>query len=96
MNNRSKKPKDYVKQIENALKNQQKCRLIISRSGLYDTNMRCVVSEFETKDKGGEPRDMHYSITLKEYKNYSSADGQYRFDTAGDSGRTRSANNIRN
>ncbi len=71
VNNRSKKPKDYVKQIENALKNQQKGRLIISRSGLYDTNMRCVVSEFETKDKGGEPRDMHYSITLKEYKNYS-------------------------
>lgn len=66
-----KSPKVYVRQIEKAMKGKQTGRLIISRSGLYDTNMRCIISEFVTKDKGGEPGDMYYSITLKEYREYS-------------------------
>lgn len=71
INTQSKKPKDYVKQIEKAMKSKMKGRLIISRPGLYDTNMRCTVDEFKTKDKGGEPGDVYYSITLKEYRNFS-------------------------
>lgn len=71
VNTRSKDPEYCVKQIERAMKRKKKGRLIISRSGLYDTNMRCTVSEFKTTDKGGEPKDIYYSITLKEYRDFS-------------------------
>lgn len=67
----AKSPEWYEKQIRKAMKNRQKGRLIISRSGLYDTNIRCIVSEFETTDQGGEPGDMYYSISLQEYRDYS-------------------------
>ncbi len=61
----------YVKQFEKAMKKKQKCRLIIVRSGSYDTNMKCVVSDFQTKDKGGEPGDIYYSVKLTEYRSYA-------------------------
>ncbi len=64
-------PEDYVKAIEKAMKAKQKVRLIISRSGLYDTNMRCLISDFKTEDKGGEPGDVYYSIEFQEYRDYS-------------------------
>jgi hypothetical protein len=32
--------------------------------------MRCVVSDFSTTDKGGEPEDIYYSVELTEYRNY--------------------------
>ena len=64
-------PEDYVKKIESAMRAKQKIRLIITRDRLYDTNMRCIVSEFETTDKGGEPGDIYYSITFREYRDYS-------------------------
>lgn len=66
-----KSPEDYVKKIEKAMKTRQKGRVIISRSGLYDTNMRCIVSDFQTTDKGGEPNEIYYSLTLQEYRDYS-------------------------
>lgn len=71
VNSGADSPDDYVKKIQSALKSKQKIRLIITRSKLYDTNMRCIVSDFETTDKGGEPGDMYYSITLQEYKDFS-------------------------
>ena len=61
----------YVRQFEKALKKKQKCRLIIVRSGAYDTNMKCVVSDFQTKDKGGEPGDIYYSVKLTEYRPFA-------------------------
>lgn len=64
-------PEEYVDWFERAMKKQQKVRLIITRSKLYNTNIRCIVSEFETTDKGGEPGDMYYSLTLREYRDYS-------------------------
>lgn len=70
LNSGAKEPEDYVKLFEKALAKKQICRLIITRSGLYDTNMRCVVSDFSTTDKGGEPEDMYYSVELTEYRNY--------------------------
>lgn len=66
-----KSPKWYEMQISKAMRIRQKGRLIISRSGLYDTNMRCIISQFETTDKGGEPGDMYYSLELQEYRDYS-------------------------
>lgn len=71
VNSDADNPEDYVKKIENSMKSRQKIRLIITRDKLYDTNMRCIVSEFETTDKGGEPGDIYYSITLREYRDYS-------------------------
>lgn len=71
VNSGAKSVETYVKRLEKAMKNKMTGRLIISRSDLYDTNMRCIVSNFETKDKGGEPDDMYYSITLLEYRDYS-------------------------
>ncbi len=71
VNNGAKSPQYYVSSFEKALKKNQKGRLIISRSSMYDTNMRCIVSKFETDDKGGEPDDMYYSVELQEYKPYS-------------------------
>lgn len=70
INSGSKDPEDYEKLFSKAMKNKTKCRLIISRSGLYDTNMQCIVSSFETTDKGGEPHDMYYSVELTEYRSY--------------------------
>lgn len=64
-------PNEYMKKIESAMKKKQKIRLIITRSELYDMNMRCIISDFETTDKGGEPGDMYYSIKLQEYRDYS-------------------------
>ena len=70
LNSGSKEPEYYVKLFERALTRKQICRLIITRSGLYDTNMRCIVSDFTTTDKGGEPEDVYYSVGLTEYRNY--------------------------
>ena len=70
VNGNAKSPDGYVEYFEKALKKKQKCRLIISRSGLYDTNIRCIISDFKTKDKGGEPNDIYYEVELTEYKNY--------------------------
>lgn len=71
VNNGADAPGEYVKAIEKAMKTKQKVRLIISRSDLYDTNMRCLISNFETKDKGGEPGDIYYSIEFQKYRDYS-------------------------
>lgn len=64
-------PETYVERIKRAMERQIKGRLIITRSGLFDTNMRCIVSEFKTTDKGGEPNDIYYEITLREYRSYA-------------------------
>lgn len=67
---RAKSPGYYAKLFEKALKNKQKCRLIIARSGSYDTNILCILSDFKTIDKGGEPGDIYYSVELTEYRDY--------------------------
>ena len=70
VNGGAKDPERYVKLFRNAWEKKQKCRLIIARSGLYDTNMRCIISDFETTDKGGEPKDVYYSVEFTEYRDY--------------------------
>ena len=59
-----------AKAFEKAWKNRSKCRLIISRSSDYDTNMPCVISEWSCTDKGGEPDDLYYSVTFQEIRSY--------------------------
>ena len=64
-------PKAFVKALKRAKDNKTKGRLIITRSGLFDTNIRCIIEDFDVIDKGGEPDDIYYSIKLKEYRDYS-------------------------
>lgn len=71
VNGGARLPEYYVNAFEKALRDKQVCRLIIFRSGLYDTNMKCIVSNFETTDKGGEPEDIFYSLELLEYRSYA-------------------------
>lgn len=71
VNSGAKDPESYVKKIEAAMKKKQTVRLIITRSDLFDTNIRCIIDEFELQDKGGEPSDIYYSITLREYRSYA-------------------------
>lgn len=71
VNSGAKSPGDYVNDFEKAMKSRQKCRLIITRDGQFDTNLRCIISSFTTKDKGGEPGDIYYSIELMEYRDYA-------------------------
>lgn len=70
VNSGAKSPESYVKSMEKAMKSKQIGRIIITRSELYDTNMRCIISDFKTIDKGGETGDIYYSIALQEYRNY--------------------------
>lgn len=80
-----KSPKSLAKKIETAWKGRVKCRIIITRSNDYDLNMLCVISDFETTDKGGEPDDLYYSITLKEYREYGAQTMQIVTETAPES-----------
>lgn len=65
-----KSPRKMAKAFEKAWKSRTVCRLIISRSDGYDTNMRCVISDWTVTDKGGEPDDLYYSVTFREYRTY--------------------------
>lgn len=65
------KPKTYVHAIKQAQAKKKVCRLIITRAGAFNTNMQCLVTNFKTIDKGGEPDDIYYEIELTEYRDYS-------------------------
>jgi len=71
VNGDAREPDDYVEMFKKAWKKKQKCRLIISQEGTCDTNIRCVISDFQTKYKGGEPGDIYYSVEFTEYRDYS-------------------------
>lgn len=62
--------RSLAKALERAWKGRTKCRLIISRSIDYDTNMQCVVSDLKFSDRGGEPDDLYYEITFREFRSY--------------------------
>ena len=57
-----------AKAFERAWKNRTRCRLIISRSNGYDTNLSCVISDWKISDRGGEPDDLYYEVTFREYR----------------------------
>lgn len=63
-------PRTLAKAFEKAWKVRTKCRLIISRSNDYDTNMQCVIEEWKCSDRGGEPNDLYYSVTFLEYRSF--------------------------
>lgn len=63
--------KSFVDAVERAMKNGTVCKLIVTRNEPFNTNMRCLIREVATTDKGGEPGDIYYKIELLEYKSYS-------------------------
>lgn len=71
VNSGAKSPSKYEEYFSEAMKDRTKCQLIITRGGLYDTNLKCIVSSFKTTDKGGEPGDIYYEVELTEYRSYS-------------------------
>ena len=64
------RPKEYCDMFLDALNNAKVCRIIIKRPQGNKVNLRCVVRQFDTTDKGGEPLDMPYKLTLQEYRSY--------------------------
>lgn len=62
--------RSLAKALERAWKGRTKCRLIISRSIDYDTNMQCLIGELKFSDRGGEPDDLYYEVTFREYRSY--------------------------
>lgn len=64
-------PTAIVGALTAAKNGRQPGRLIIIRSGLFDTNIRCIIETLEFRDRGGEPGDIYYRIGLKEYRDYS-------------------------
>ena len=62
--------RSLAKALERAWKGRTKCRLIISRSIDYDTNMQCLISDLKFSDRGGEPDDLYYEVTFREYRSY--------------------------
>ena len=63
-------PRKIAKALEQAWRARSTCRLVITRSNDYDTNMTCVVSDWSCSDKGGEPDDLYYSVTFRELRSY--------------------------
>ena len=62
--------RSLAKALERAWKGRTKCRLIISRSIDYDTNMQCLIGDIKFSDRGGEPDDLYYEVTFREYRSY--------------------------
>lgn len=67
----ARSPETYVEALREAMEEQETGRLIISRSGLFDTNMEVSVADFTITDKGGEPGDIYYEVKFREYRDYS-------------------------
>lgn len=63
-------PRTLAKAFERAWKSRTRCRMIIARSIDYDTNMRCVISDWKISDRGGEPNDLYYEVTFRECRSY--------------------------
>lgn len=71
VNDSARDPETYVEALREAMEDREVGRLIISRAGLFDTNMRCTVASFTVTDKGGEPGDIYYEVEFREYRDYS-------------------------
>lgn len=58
-------PWEAVKTIERWRKSKWPVRLIISGT---DINMPCTIRQFEYEERGGEPGDIYFNVSFKEYK----------------------------
>lgn len=63
-------PVDYVRDIEDWRDTRESGRLSITGTDL-NINMAVAVEDFSYEERGGEVGDIYYSLTLKEWKDYS-------------------------
>lgn len=63
-------PVDYVRDIEDAQDTRESGRFSITGTDL-NINMAVAVEDFSYEERGGEVGDIYYSLTLKEWKDYS-------------------------
>lgn len=64
------KPSFYTDFINQIRLDKKPVRLVLT--GFYDINMLVTIEKFSTTEKGGEPGDIYYDISFKEYKEYMS------------------------
>lgn len=69
-NAEAQKPKYYVDILTAAMNEATIGRLIVKRPGKLNMNIRVTIKNFTTKDKGGDPLDLTYSLELSEYRKY--------------------------
>lgn len=71
-------PEFYIAFFENAMKN--KTVLVFSPLRFYedgtpfftsDTSMQCVVTDFQTEERGGETGDFYYTLSITEWRDYA-------------------------
>lgn len=68
-------PEFLVDMFNGYKESQETTRLIVNRyddQGItFDTNIQVTVEDFEIIEKGGEPSDIYYNVTLSEYRPYN-------------------------
>lgn len=66
------KPEGYVKFFNSLLEEKIVFRLVINRwdvnEEMFDTSFDAVLTGFTITDKGGEPGDIYYSLSVSEYR----------------------------
>lgn len=76
-------PEYYITFFENAMIN--KTVLVFTPQRFYedgtpfftsDKSMQCVVSDFQTEERGGETGDFYYTLTLTEWRDYAPKEWQ--------------------
>lgn len=66
----NRSPADYVRGIEDWRDTRESGRFSITGTDL-NINMAVAVEDFSYEERGGEVGDIYYSLTLKEWKDYS-------------------------
>ncbi|WP_066505554.1 LysM peptidoglycan-binding domain-containing protein [Abyssisolibacter fermentans] len=62
------KPSYYIDFIEKIRSDKKPVELSIS--GMYDIDIPATIEKFDRSEKGGQPGDIYYNISFKEYKDY--------------------------
>ena len=68
-------PQFYVKWIEGVMKKQKPIKFMnntisMAMSFIKPSNYKVLIEKFEYEERGGEPGDIYYTISLKEYREY--------------------------
>lgn len=67
-------PKDYVSFFRELQTNRVVFKLVVCRADgfdqTFDTNFSAILNDFTIIDKGGEPGDVYYSMSVSEWRNF--------------------------
>ena len=65
-------PAAWIRAVQSARDSRQEGRFLITGTDL-DVNMAVAVESLDYEERGGEPGDIYYTITLKEWRQYGAA-----------------------